>query len=82
MPYGPAANCINCKFLTSQILVNSKQDRICADCLQKDYITVNENLNRAFGELYSATKANDELAAKLKAYEALLDQIKNFCVKE
>ena len=75
MPYGPAANCINCKFLTSQILVNIKQERVCADCLQKDYIILNDNLIRSFEELYKAKKENEALAASEKFSKSLLKQI-------
>jgi len=76
--FGPAANCINCKFLSSQIFLNSKKERICADCLQKEYDVSCAVLDKAFEDLQNATKKNTELEQKIIVYDAILEQIKNF----
>lgn len=77
MAFGLAVNCVGCKLLVSQILVNAKQERLCADCLQKEYNTSCDNLERAFGELHKAVKKNEEIVTRLQIYDAVLEQITN-----
>ena len=76
--FGPAANCVNCKLLCSEIFLNAKKERICSGCLQKEYDHSCDNLQRAFDELYKAVQKNKALEDKITVYDAILEQIKNF----
>jgi hypothetical protein len=69
-------NCVNCNFASSFHLVNRKGNRICPDCLQKEYDKTWDNLERAFMELYNAVKKNENYVAEIQTYAAVLDQIK------
>ena len=76
--FGVAANCVICKVLASQIFLNNKKERICADCIQKEYDHSCDNLKRAFDELYNSIEKNKELEQRITLYDAILEQIKNF----
>lgn len=62
--FGPAENCINCKLLSSEIFFNSKKERICSVCLQKEHNIF--------------VQKNQELEHKINVYYAIIEQIKNF----
>lgn len=76
MAFGVATNCVKCKVLSSQILTNEKDERICSNCLQIEYNNSCANLKRAFDELYIATKKNDEMKLEIQVFTAVLQQIK------
>lgn len=83
--YGVAANCIHCKVLASQVFYNAKKERVCSDCIQKEFDRSCENLNKAYDDLYESSKKYKELEEKFNAaeqkisvYDALLEQIRNF----
>lgn len=76
--YGLAINCVNCKFLSSQVFYNSKKERVCADCIQKEHDRSYENLKKAFDELYNSIQKNKSYEEKINVYDAILEQIKNF----
>lgn len=87
--FGPAVNCVNCKFCSSEIFYNAKKERVCSNCLQKEYDAVCASLDamsqdlRATIERQNTTisemvKENESLNLKITTYEAILEQIKNF----
>jgi len=85
--YGIAANCVNCKILASQVFYNSKKERVCSDCIQGEHDKAQENLKRAFDELYNSLQKGkqleqrvSELEQKIVVYDGILEQIRNFTV--
>lgn len=83
--YGVAANCVLCKVLASQVFYNNKKERVCSDCIQGEYDRAQENLKRAFDELYNSIQKNKQLEhkigefeQKIVVYDGVLEQIRNF----
>ena len=73
--HGLAVNCTKCKLLISQIFLNAEKQRFCADCFQLEYNNTYDNLQRAFGQLYSVLEKTKKLEQRVKVYEA---NIKSF----
>lgn len=40
MKYGQAVCCVACRTLTAVVLFDRDKERICVDCLQKEYTTI------------------------------------------
>lgn len=83
--FGVAANCVSCKVLASQVFYNNAKERVCADCIQKEHDRAQENLKRAFDELYNSIQKNKQLETKIgefeqkvTVYDGILEQIRNY----
>ena len=71
MSYGVAMNCAGCKSLIAKVFHNAKKERICPDCLQKDYDTMMANLERSFDEMFKLKQENDMLMSALDAVQKI-----------
>lgn len=83
--FGVAANCVNCKILASQVFYNNNKERICSICIQGEHDKAQENLKRAFDELYNSMQRNKQLEGrltefeqKITVYDSILEQIRNY----
>lgn len=83
--FGVAANCVNCKTLASQVFYNSKKERVCSTCIQKEHDNCCESLQKAFDNLYFSNQKNKSLEGhlstfekKIELYDSILEQIRNF----
>lgn len=69
--FGVAANCVNCKILSSQIFLNEKEERICATCMQKEY-------NKQCEDNVVIQHKIVVLEQKISVYNTILEQIRNY----
>ncbi len=71
MSFGVMAGCASCKIATSQIFINNKKERICAECIQKEHDKAVANIERSFDEMFKLKQQNDMLISALDAVQKI-----------